>query len=858
VRYFKISILTLGILLMLAISASITIVFFYENEVKAYVLSEINKKLNTRVIVDTKNIRLHLLRSFPYASLDFNNVTALDAVEGIKKDTLFNVAKISLQFNLIDIINKNYRIRKIELSDGTVNLKVDKKGADNYHFWKTTSDTTNSGFTMIIEKIIVKNILLNYLNTKTNSDCSFIINRSDVSGHFSDAAYSLQTEMDLTANRIENNGTDYINRKDIGLTLNLDVSKNNYKIVKGKIKIAGLNFEIAGETAIYENSSQSNLKMKGKDMNIQSILSLLPANYKSKIKDYESEGNFYFESSLRGDILNTENVVIKANFGITDGRISYTKSGVQLHEVNLTGLFVKDNLTNSLRVEKFSAKLKESSVKGNFSVVNFPDPRLTLSASADVNLAELQDFLRMDTIETITGSAKLNFNYLGKIPNFKKYSGEELKKINTSGDLTVINSNIRLKNNPLRFDSLNALFTFDNNDIRINEFSGSISQSDFSLNGFLKNVFAYLLSDHEQLTITATLKSKTINLDELLQNKKINVKTDTAYSLRFSPFINLDLNSEVSHLKFRKFAADNIRGTITLKDKQLLADPLSFSTMDGSIIITNGIIDAGKSNKILISCDANLKQININKLFNQFENFGQNVIVDKNLKGSVTADIQFASIWSSDLTANLDKIYVRSNFTIEKGELINFESLKSLSKFIEISELADVKFSTLTNQIEIKNQKIYIPKMEVNSSALNITTSGTHAFNNDIDYKIKLSLNDLLSKKARKAKKENSEFGVVEDDGLGRTALYLSMTGNADNPVIKYDRKSAMTNLKKDFKSEKQNLKTILHDAFGWFKKDSSAVIKKQDEKKKGSKFNVKWDENDANDKKKDEKDEDF
>ena len=135
--------------------------------------------------------------------------------------------------------------------------------------------------------------------------------------------------------------------------------------------------------------------------------------------------------------------------------------------------------------------------------------------------------------------------------------------------------------------------------------------------------------------------------------------------------------------------------------------------------------------------------------------------------------------------------------------------------------------------------------MEIKSSALNITCAGRHSFDNEIDYHIKVLLNDLLSKKAKKAKKENEEFGVVEDDGLGKTTLFISMTGTVDNPIIKYDRKEAVTKIKDDLKQEKQTLKTILREEFGWFKKDSAVTKDKKKEQKKDEedKFIIKWDE---------------
>jgi VCBS repeat-containing protein len=235
-------------------------------------------------------------------------------------------------------------------------------------------------------------------------------------------------------------------------------------------------------------------------------------------------------------------------------------------------------------------------------------------------------------------------------------------------------------------------------------------------------------------------------------------------------------------------------------------------------------------------------------MFESFENFGQTAVTDKNLKGLATAKIQFASMLSPELKMDPDKLYAGVDMTIENGELNNVETMKSLSRFIELKDLENVRFSTLKNQIEIKNQIINIPKMEVKSNAINITASGTHTFNNEINYKIKLSLNELLSKKAKNAKKENDEFGVVADDGLGRTNIFLSMTGTIDHPVIKYDSKSAIQNVRQDLKVEKQSLKTILKEEFGLFKKDSTLNPKKPVE---DGKFIIKWDEADKREEKK-------
>ena len=48
--------------------------------------------------------------------------------------------------------------------------------------------------------------------------------------------------------------------------------------------------------------------------------------------------------------------------------------------------------------------------------------------------------------------------------------------------------------------------------------------------------------------------------------------------------------------------------------------------------------------------------------------------------------------------------------------------------------------------------------------------SGVHDFDNIVDYRLQLLLSDVLG---RKVKQQNSGIREVEDDGLGRTRLFL-------------------------------------------------------------------------------------
>jgi hypothetical protein len=348
-----------------------------------------------------------------------------------------------------------------------------------------------------------------------------------------------------------------------------------------------------------------------------------------------------------------------------------------------------------------------------------------------------------------------------------------------------------------------------------------------------------LFGEKQSIGITAIAQCSSIYLDELFQRRSLSTSN---YDFNISPRILLKISSRVNNLVFRKFKASGIVGDFLVEGQELKAERLQFSTMGGKAVV-KGSIDGSNPDQLLFNCDGDLKQVNIQQLFYQCENFGQDEFKDTNIRGRMDARILFTALSNTSLKINPAKVYAKADLVINQGELINYEPLNKLSRFVSLDELKHVRFSQLKNQIEVRNRSVIIPQMDIASSALSISLSGVHSFDNDIDYHLKLLLSDVLAKKARKAHRGEEEFGEIADDGLGKMNLFISMVGPIDNPKITYDSKGAREKIKKDIASEKSSLKSILHDEFGWFKKDSTGIKPSEKGIKNKQKLIIEFDE---------------
>jgi hypothetical protein len=126
---------------------------------------------------------------------------------------------------------------------------------------------------------------------------------------------------------------------------------------------------------------------------------------------------------------------------------------------------------------------------------------------------------------------------------------------------------------------------------------------------------------------------------------------------------------------------------------------------------------------------------------------------------------------------------------------------------------------------------------------MNLSCNGTHDFDNNIDYHFKVTLNELLSKKRKREAPRENEFNEYDDDEQGKSTLFISMTGNMENPVIKFDKKELKKFVKDEINNEKQTVKQLLKDEFGLFKNDPSLKAKMEQKPKKSGEFEVEWEE---------------
>lgn len=840
-RIIKITLISLASLLMVIALATFIVLKYYEDEVVNYALDEAKSKLKTNSSFGPAD--LAFWQTFPNASIRFTDVFIEETFE--TKDTLLFAKEVYVEFNLFDLFRGKYELEALDVRDAFADLKVNKKGVDNWHFW--ISDTTDtSDFSMAIEKIDLAKCAISYDDQSAILKLGVSDIQCEMEGVFAGKKFAVNTELSCLISDLKAKEENYALNQEVTLNAGLtaDMEKQSYVVKDGSLLWGELPFNMKG-TLDFSEKSFVDLEMTGRSIDLEGLQSALPAAARGVLDDYNPEGKMDISLKMKGNTYGKEQPEIDAHFNIAEGEIEEKSENIAFEDIVCEMHYVKNKKTDMLSIRSFQAKLNDGSLALSGSIQNLDVPVLSLQCQLAGEMADLRDFFRWDTLEVCEGKLSASGEVKGKLTYDKETSKLNWDKIQSSGQAEVTDGLLRLKNSNREFRDLAVRVRFKDMNAQVENLSGLVNGSDFVINGSIENLIPFLANEQERLTMNANLRSSTIDFTNLVETTT-STASNEQYQFVLPHRIDFKMNCEVGKFVFRKFEATSVKGVARLSNKRFIVDPVAFNTADGSFTAQLAF-DETDDRMYRMNCLANLKDINIKKLFAEFENFDQNFIQDKHLSGVANATVQFRSQLTTSLDIVQDKIESLVDLRIDNGELNNLESLQDIAGYIRANKWAapfvdedrfaekmqNIKFSRLENVIEIKDKMIMIPQMNIQSTAMDLSAKGVHGFDNKIEYTIGFSLREILVRKQTEWQEQ--------DDGLGKK-LFVTMTGTTADPQFKIDKDAAKENRQEEMAAEKQNVKALLKEEFGLFKKDNKVGDYTEKNTTPQSSTTIEWD----------------
>ncbi|HEY4064732.1 MAG TPA: AsmA-like C-terminal region-containing protein [Puia sp.] len=360
-------------------------------------------------------------------------------------------------------------------------------------------------------------------------------------------------------------------------------------------------------------------------------------------------------------------------------------------------------------------------------------------------------------------------------------------------NIKVANISGKLKNHGYQLDSINGNIKFGtDNFVKIDTLKGKIGNSDFNLSmrlytgadttrrkkeNFLQ--FSSRLLDVDQLTnYWATEQEGSATADAALTGPTLTaaptgstpagvVATDSvssplpvasvanttpasskttpsshadAFNIFQIPFIDFNASVNIAKIKYRHLWLKNFSTNIRMQsNQQLYLDTLGMEVAGGRIG-ARAHFNGSDPKKIFLKSRISAEDVNIEKMMLKLDYFGQDYVINKNIKGSLSGQIESYVQVHPDLTPLLDQSEARLDLEILNGVLVNFGPIQAMSSYFKDKNLNMVRFDTLRNTLTFKNGALSIPDMNINSSLGFMEVSGRQSMDMQMEYYLRIPL----------------------------------------------------------------------------------------------------------------------
>ena len=805
---------SIGIILLLG---GIFSSLFFSDKIENTVVNSIKKQIPKNINIE--NVEFKLFENFPFSTVKLEQLFIKED-DSFGQDTLIFAETSYIKFSLIKFIFNQFTIDDISIFNGKVSIKENLSGT-NYNFLNNKSDVENE---IKLNEIRLFNTEFEYVS-ENNQTNIFLINSNIKISIDSKKQYAIIG--DCINNKTIIGNRNYLDRKKTQLNLNY-INEKNKKILKNSfIEIEDLKFFVNG---FWDSNKNIDLDIVGVNQNIKSFTQHTPNYLKDIYKSVLLNGEINYTASVKGKVKSDINPQLNIEYSITEGEFQTKKYPFILSNVNCSGIINngenKNFTTTKVSFIDFKANTKKGEIDGVFYLSNLKKYFLEAEFNSTWAMDEANYYFSESPFYECSGQIITNTKYYGRI-SFDETFNEHFLNAKHYSNINLKNLNFLYKNYPNQININNASGEIINDSINIKNSLINIKDSDFSYDGDIKNLFSYILSeDKNKINLNGNLYSKTLNLKNIIGAKDDSANEKTEFTI--PDYLTMKINSNIETLVYNNVYPNKIQGDFIYKNNSVTSENLELNIFDGRLFF-DGKFYKNEKNNFKLTSNIKLKKIDIKKAFSAFNNFGQDFIIDKHIKGKSSANLICNMYWDKYLNLNNESIDVKSKITIEKGELIDFKPLEKLSSYVKLKDLEHIKFSKLENEIKIKDKIISVPNMEINSSALSLIISGKHYFNQEYNYKISLLLSDLLAKRFRA--KSNS-FNPNDSISPLKTDLQIRMKGNKDDSEIFFEKLKIKENVEKEIKKEILDVKKIIAEE-----------LNKKEKEKENEDLEIEWDD---------------
>jgi hypothetical protein len=773
------------------------IAFVYIRKNKGKIIASIKSSLDKRISgkIDFTGLSVDFFQNFPGISVDLKNIQLRDSLFQLHKKELLHVQHLYVGFGIFNLFSSDKTLKYLTFSNGSIFLFADSAGNKNWNILKSQTGTKKA---IDLKKISFENINVIFEDKSKFKYYNVVFEKMKCTIRRSDNKIRFEMNnraiIKIVAFNTKIGG--YLANKRLISQWSILYDKDLKKIALQDqlVKINGQSYRLTGNFFL-NSSPYFNLSIRTTDLSLKEAGSIFPVKTERRINQFQlSKPLKKVQAYLTGSMKYLSLPFAKINFSVNDASLSI--SPVNFEHCSFNGFFnnrvdpvkPRDDRNSMLQFTDVKGEWEKNAFNGkDISFYNLIEPYLKCDIHFVFKVAQLEKAIASRRLDFNSGDGEAVINYAGPV------SGADTT-YDLNGRVTIHKGDITYNPRNLNFKKTEMELSFEKGDVLVKKMNTEINNSDISIKGRINDFLNFFKTDSSKATFEWTIYSSRLDIGKLKSSlhRSSSAKNKHSYSFfeklsnkidRLFDDCNAYLTIRADKLVYKNFLATKVKGKLSLTNEMLRLDNFSLEHAGGILSVNASSKDNGNTSDLFLQ--SKMKNVNIKELFSSFNNFGMESLTSKNISGNFSADINLTSRIdaNNDLYRPANKGYI--DFSLKHGRLENFKPLIEIdNNFLQKRNLNDVSFAELKDRLDLNGNDIYMHRMEIKSTAVNMYVEGIYSFANNTDLSIQIPLHrqkkdqhEVPENKGVKAKTGISIFLRAKDDKDGKLKINYDLLG---------------------------------------------------------------------------------
>lgn len=834
-KFIKYFFLGLLIILVIIISAAVIIPFAYKGKIVDLIKQEANKSLNATLNFNN-DISISVFKSFPDLTVGIKQLSIVNKAP-FEGDTLVYLEKLSINLDLMKVINGDYSIKVVDLEKPYVNIHVNKDGIANYDITIPSQDTTTTEPT---EPSAPLEIALKHYEIRegkviyNDESLGFFTELKGLNhqgdGDFTLDVFDLRTQSTIDSLTLSYDGIAYLSniKTSLKADLNIDLPNAKYSFKENELLLNNLALAFDGFIAMPTDSIYTDVSFEAKENSFKNFLSLVPVIYSKDFENLKTNGTLALKGMVKGNYYEETYPGMDILVDIKDGYFKYPDLPSAIEKVNIsTHLSMPEGDLDGLEIDIPKASLELEKQPLSFLLnLKYPmsDPLVKTALKGNINLDYINKLVSLENT-TIGGNLEADLFAEGRLSSIEK---EQYENFKAEGKFNI--------------DKFSYKTSDPDDDISVNTFNLSLSpqkadvlvdnlmylQNDFTAKGKVENILGYIIKG-STLVGELSLSSNNLNInkflteEETIETEKTEEESSTISAPEIPNNIDFTLNSNIKKLEYDQLSITDFVGEVVVRDQKINLNKILMNVLGGSFAL-NGYYDGKDLKNPVASLKLELKNIDMQSTYSTLNSVKELAPIGKSIFGDFGGALSFNTSFDDQMSPVLNSITSDGVLVIDKAQIKNLNILNILADKLKLEQFREIDISGIRPSYFIADGKVSLKEpLKFKFEDIPAELIGSMGLDKTLDFLMSLDVPSSLVGNPDELLK--GVLGASAESVVGKTIpVLVSIKGTSDKPIISL----SMNNLKDNLKNAiQEKAKQAIDDAK---KKANEEVEKKKKE----------------------------